>query len=137
MSKTLVSLAFLTAFGASAFAVPAASTSAPQVANTTRCEAAGIDGASLAMPCRMELTTVAKHGADDGKGHDRRDDKGGRGKAMTLAKHGADDGKGHDRHDDKGGRGKPMTLAKHGADDGKGHDRHDDKGGRGKATSLA
>jgi hypothetical protein len=66
---------------------------------------------------------VAKHGADDGAGHDRGDNRGrGRGK---------DDGPHHAWQVPAGSDG--MLLARNGADDGAGHDRNDNRGrGRGK-----
>jgi len=40
----------------------------------------------------VPATAFAQHGADDGPGHDRNDDR------TTSARHGADDGPGHHRH---------------------------------------
>jgi uncharacterized low-complexity protein len=85
MFKTLIALALAAAFNVAAQAAPV--TSLPSL-------------------------SVAKHGADDGKG--------GHGKGhpadVQVAKHGADDGKGGH------GKGHPadVQVAKHGADDGKG-----------------
>jgi hypothetical protein len=109
MIKTLLSLAALSAFGASAFA---ASTSASDSLVAAVSSAQIVKSSAHGLPCKPDFTTVAKHGKDDGPGHDRGDDKGGRGKpeVTTVAKHGKDDGPGHDRGDDKGGRGKPDVV---------------------------
>ena len=94
MNKTLLSLALIAAFAASAVVQ---ATQAPAVAGIS----------------------TARHGADDPAG----DDRGGHGPGhkAVLARHGADDPAGDDRGGH--GPGHKAVLARHGADDPAGDDR--------------
>lgn len=100
------------------------------LAGTTTFAARGTDfglqaPATVAPPSTFDL---ARHGADDGAGHDLGDDKGGKGRGKgrgaddgRMARNGADDGPGHDAGDDHGGRGD---------DGGRGRGRGGDDGSR-------